>query len=118
MEYLCKTCQKTKKATDFYKDKTYKSGLGLYACKDCWDKKRKRRRQYFWANNKEKYLYNYRARGALQYAIKTGKIKKKPCEVCQTTEKIHGHHEDYSKPLNVIWLCQLHHSEHHTNSTK
>jgi hypothetical protein len=24
-----------------------------------------------------------------------------------------GHHPDYSKPFEVVWLCQLHHSEEH-----
>lgn len=44
------------------------------------------------------------ARHTLWYAIKTGKVKPQPCEVCghPVTE---GHHHDYSKPLDVKWLC-------------
>lgn len=39
--------------------------------------------------------------------------KKQPCQVCGTTKWIHGHHPDYSKPLEVIWLCAKHHKEEH-----
>lgn len=36
-----------------------------------------------------------------------------PCTVCGSTEDIHAHHEDYSKPLEIIWLCGKHHRELH-----
>lgn len=50
----------------------------------------------------------YRARGAVAYALKTGKLIRKPCEVCGDP-KSQAHHHDYSKPLDVKWLCQTHH---------
>lgn len=40
-------------------------------------------------------------------------IDKKPCEVCGSEEKIHRHHEDYAKPLEVNFLCEKHHLEIH-----
>lgn len=46
-------------------------------------------------------------------AVRSGKLKKLPCEVCGSTKRIHGHHDDYSKPLSVRWLCPKHHAEHH-----
>ena len=48
-------------------------------------------------------------------ALLRGDLIKKPCEVCGTDEKIHAHHCDYSKPLDVMWLCQTHHLEWHKN---
>lgn len=45
-------------------------------------------------------------------AIKSGKLKKQPCEVCRK-KKVEAHHDDYSKPLEVRWLCKKHHTEHH-----
>ncbi len=47
-------------------------------------------------------------------AKKTGKLIPQPCESCGTSNKIHAHHDDYSKPLDVRWLCPLcHYSVHH-----
>jgi hypothetical protein len=46
-------------------------------------------------------------------AVRDGRIARGPCEVCGTTEDIHGHHDDYSKPLDVRWLCGQHHRELH-----
>lgn len=39
-------------------------------------------------------------------------LRRGPCEVCGA-EKTDGHHDDYSKPLDVRWLCRLHHMEIH-----
>jgi len=39
-------------------------------------------------------------------AIKKGTlIKKDNCENCNSTKNVIAHHNDYSKPLDVIWLC-------------
>lgn len=45
-------------------------------------------------------------------AIRDGKLIKKPCEVCGA-EEVHAHHDDYSQPLRVRWLCPKHHKLHH-----
>ena len=42
---------------------------------------------------------------------------KDTCKVCGTNENVEAHHEDYSKPLEIIWLCRNHHREHHKNQT-
>lgn len=46
-------------------------------------------------------------------AIRDGRLIKQPCEVCGTTESIEAHHDDYSKPLDIRWLCTRHHADHH-----
>ena len=46
-------------------------------------------------------------------AVKLGVLTKGPCAVCGTTEEIQGHHTDYTKPLEVTWLCRLHHFHAH-----
>ena len=54
-----------------------------------------------------------RAHMDLHNAIKSGKVKKGPCRDCGSTRLIHGHHEDYSRPLDVIWLCPKCHGKLH-----
>ena len=60
----------------------------------------------------KKYPEKYKARYLTGYAIKKGSLKKKPCKVCKN-KKVEAHHEDYSKPLDVMWLCRKHHTEIH-----
>lgn len=46
-------------------------------------------------------------------AKRSGVLVQQPCEVCgdPVTD---AHHDDYSKPLDVRWLCKLHHrAQHH-----
>lgn len=52
------------------------------------------------------------ARNAVAYALRLGRIKRLPCQVCGEV-KSQAHHEDYLKPLEVVWLCGPCHVRHH-----
>jgi hypothetical protein len=41
-----------------------------------------------------------------------GKLTPQPCERCQSV-RVEMHHDDYSQPLAVRWLCKAHHAERH-----
>jgi hypothetical protein len=71
----------------------------------------KRLWKIWYEKNKEKHT----ARAKLRYAVGTGKLQRPTkCTRCPSTEKIQGHHPDYTKPLEVIWLChKCHEYEHH-----
>lgn len=56
-----------------------------------------------------------RAGNKLRYAVRMNRIERSPCEVCGTTDRVHGHHDSYEKgkELDVRWLCQTHHKMWH-----
>ena len=44
--------------------------------------------------------------------VKKGVIEKRPCEICGD-ERSNNHHDDYTQPFEVRWLCVRHHAEWH-----
>jgi ribosomal protein S27AE len=38
------------------------------------------------------------------------------CSVCKANEKIEAHHDDYTKPLEVRWLCKKCHTNWHKSN--
>lgn len=63
-----------------------------------------------------------KARAAVTRAVHRGKIvKPQHCEDCgqsATGRALHGHHEDYSKPMDVDWLCHPCHAKRHGNTLR
>jgi len=68
------------------------------------------------ALHRRRHPDHYYARNQVTIALKTGRLVKGPCVVCGTTKQIQAHHPDYTKPLDVMWLCRLHHKEEHTKT--
>jgi hypothetical protein len=66
-------------------------------------------------DQRRKYLATYMAnperrakrlaRKIVQEAVRRGALVRHPCEKCGSEDRIHGHHDDYSKPMEVRWLC-------------
>jgi len=60
-----------------------------------------------------------RAHAAVAMAISSGKlVRPDVCSRCGKAGRIEGHHEDYSKPLEVVWLCARCHKARHTEIRK
>ena len=43
--------------------------------------------------------------------------RKQPCEVCGSSCAV-AHHDDYTKPLEVRWLCLSHHQKWHKDQER
>ena len=52
---------------------------------------------------------------AVQKSIADGELQRGSCEICDGIAT-RGHHDDYSKPLDVRWLCPVHHAQWHKNN--
>ena len=64
---------------------------------------------------RKRYPERKRAHGLVRKAVVAGQIKRGRCEVGRgCSGAVHAHHDDYSKPLDVRWLCASHHALHHS----
>ena len=72
-----------------------------------------------WAHSKYERIYPERARAhnAVGNAVRDKKLFKQPCRDCGNGN-VHGHHPNYSKPLDVIWLCPEHHRAEHARTRR
>lgn len=114
---ICIKCSLEKPITSFC-DKG--NGRRAWTCYSCEEKRKKEnnpdkfalnrliRNRRYTQRNPEKVKAHYRVKDA----VLSGLLKKHPCEKCGE-KKANAHHDDYSKPLQVRWLCSLHHREHH-----
>jgi hypothetical protein len=128
----CSKCGETKARTEFHKARAKHDGLAD-CCKACnisrvakWYKDNmERRRAYMRSRHREnveaarlhekRYPLKRKARKTLKNAVVWGKIARPlECSKClATTGIMHGHHHDYSKPLDVTWLCRACHISVH-----
>ena len=80
--------------------------IKLYASK--YKEKTAVRKKRYRSVNKHKSTAHY----LVSCALTTGELVKLPCHICDDPHS-QAHHEDYTKPLEVMWLCQTHHSRRH-----
>ena len=114
----CKSCfrdyglQKRAKARENKPKDWKKKTVDMKSYMDDWKAKNPQystlKTKEWYQNNKERLRIKY----AVKYALQTGKIKRIPCMICGN-ENVEGHHPDYSRPIDVVWLCKKHHEEIH-----
>lgn len=62
----------------------------------------------------EKYPERAKARIATGNAIRDGRLIPWPvCAIPECSNKPEAHHPDYSRALDVVWLCTKHHTDAH-----
>lgn len=131
----CFKCKTVKPLTEFYKHAGMADGH-LNKCKECTKNDVSKHRD----QNLEKIRAYDRTRGKISERIKTsteitrawraedsrrnrahttvarairsGKLVRQPCSRCNDPKSV-AHHEDYDKPLEVMWLCQPCHKKRH-----
>ncbi len=116
--YICAKCNA--KAQVDYRARRHAEGRPIIGVRPAsTPEKRAVERAYAHAryHNDPTYRAKQIARAAARHAAQSGKLAKAPCEVCGAS-KVEAHHDDYSQPLNVRWLCRTHHREHHAAERK
>ena len=76
-------------------------------------KKRRRESYYKW---RKLFPEKEKASKKIQQAVKKGVLKREPCVICKSNTNIHGHHFNYSLPMQVVWLCVTHHMKLHSET--
>jgi hypothetical protein len=132
----CRACGEDKPLTCYWADANNKDGTRAVCSSCASDRQRRERleRKEEWRLRHSKYraarLEHFRDKAKRYYldhrlessvrmrcshAIRSGKMARGSCEVCGVPNA-DAHHDDYSKPFSVRWLCRSHHIEwHHHN---
>ena len=135
---ICIKCKKAKPLSGFYKHPQMKDGR-LNKCKECsredstnhrndnidkirgYDRERGKlsHRSKFSTKTtqriRKQFPHIYKAQTIVNNTVRSGELVKP--DICSACDKkgrqIEGHHDDYSKPLDIIWLCSACHKQLH-----
>ena len=118
----CKKC--VNRASEIYKRKNVEANKARLRAKYARQMKRLHGEHYVIGDPKnnvggkpavltpEQVKQRHNTRRVTRRAIKSGKLIRQPCIMCGEIE-VDAHHPDYSKPLDVVWVCKKHHHEIH-----
>lgn len=128
----CKKCGENKPLSEYYSKINTLDGT-VNTCKECtktavkarrraepkvqeYDRLRgNRQSKEYLVGYREKYPNKYKAHNKVNNSLRDGKIEKPDsCSCCGSTFSIVAHHDDYLKPLDIRWLCQLCHKRWHS----
>lgn len=98
----CKSCNKADVRENYAKRRAQYSA---YHAKRDQLPDRKKARLVYAKRMRKSAPEKAKARRMVNYYRRRGVLVPTPCIHCGATENIHGHHRDYSKPLDVIWCC-------------
>lgn len=135
-EKTCFKCSRLLPISDFYRHKRMSDGT-LNKCKECtrndvstnyrkrhgyyaaYELERKRRperklqKKEYKKRRRQRNPDKDKARNKLSNAIRDGRvIRPEMCQMCGKSCKPEAHHTDYSRPLDVLWLCFICHRTH------
>ena len=99
-EVIAEYLHKNKERHSEYRKKWVATTKGAASKRACTKRQRK------------KFPLETMARQIVYFAVKGGALTPGPCERCDKSPA-QAHHEDYSKPLDVVWLCPPCHAQRH-----
>ena len=134
----CPTCSETKPLEAFYRHPMAKDGHQA-KCIECTKAavraNRAARIEYYRAYDRQRAKSPHRVEARAEYAkdhpkvfspgepekraariavgnaVRDGAIlRPTECEICSASADLHGHHDDYSRPLEVMWVCTACHA--------
>jgi len=121
----CRGCKEIKPLRDFPESKDHHGGYHSH-CQIC-----KKQKERLWRIknkdflNKRRKQYNIdhpnkqNARNVFRNAVQRKELlRPNRCSTCGIVGKIDGHHEDYNKPLEIVWLCKRCHRLRHVELRK
>jgi hypothetical protein len=123
MMKTCKRCQRKLPTWEFSRHPATKDRL-QQNCKACavaamrdWQRRNAEKCRASARKFRQQNPEKVRAHDQVAKAIESGQIVRKPCEMCGAL-KTHAHHDDYTKPMEVRWLCPKHHRFVHVVKSK
>jgi hypothetical protein len=132
----CNRCKTTKPPEEFNKNRTTKTGLSNWCKLCCSEQQKEYRKTNRYKKKPEKHrqteayklkrkLYcrdnrlRMKANSQVLRAIRRGDLKRPQyCSKCKKHCRPHGHHDNYNKPLKVVWLCRSCHVSLHVDIAK
>ena len=130
VDRVCRKCGKPFQA----RLSEVKKGVGIYCGYSCSNSTRKHPGQegennpnwrggfhdkaQYWRNQFKKHPLRFRIYKQVLRAVERGVLIKTPCVKCGSEDRIQGHHNDYNKPLEVVWLCDPCHRKLHFEMRK
>lgn len=129
----CPTCGQTKPFENFYRNASKPDGRSV-ECAECGRLRARKRQQSprvkavrdAWRKSESgqamvrrrvrdpAYKAKKAAHRKVERALISGQlVRPERCEQCPSSEDLHAHHDDYSKPLEVRWLCRDCHKRWH-----
>ena len=135
IEKKCFKCGEVKPLSAFYKHAKMSDGH-VNKCKECnkidvsknrakniehyreYDRRRgSRQNADYFREYRKTYPNKYKAQTMVSNALRDGRMKKETnCSQCNSDFHVHAHHDDYSFPLTIRWLCAACHSQWHRDN--
>lgn len=104
----CKVCTKRDVSRSYAEARPARAA---YERKRAQNPERKAAQREHMAAHRARYPQRWAARVAVSNALRDGRLVRGACSVPGCTARAQAHHADYSKPLDVKWVCFKHHRE-------